>query len=89
MLGLLCGCSDEDPAWSFPGQRVWESEHFRYHSYENDDTICEGVVDHLEQHFARAQEYLGFPWCARAAWMMRLCADRLMVFAGAGGGRMT
>jgi len=60
LLLLISGCGDQR-SW-FEGNRLWESEHFRYHSYADDDSVCEGVLGTLEAHWQRTHDYLGFAW---------------------------
>jgi hypothetical protein len=62
---LLPGC-DGDAALDLPDDRLWESEHFRYHLRSNEAAACEGVMDQLERHFALVRDYLGFAWPAGA-----------------------
>lgn len=57
---LQSGCASDDDR-DLPGPRLWESEHFRYHS-RTDDQACEAVLEQLERHFELVQGYLGFPW---------------------------
>ncbi len=57
---LATSCSGKKG--TLPDQRVWESEHFLYHTFSDDDSVCEAVLDQLELHFDQNQEFLGFDW---------------------------
>jgi hypothetical protein len=63
LLAFTSGCGDGDEPW-FPGKRLWETEHFRYYSYADDDSVCEAVIGRLEQHLADTRAYLGVSWPA-------------------------
>lgn len=63
LVGCQSGSGEYQKWWTFPAdERVWESEHFIYHSYPDDDATCPEVLNILEDHFRKSQEYLGFPW---------------------------
>jgi hypothetical protein len=62
-LGAL-GCSSSP---SLPDDVQWISEHFVYHARADDDSVCAGIEDTLERHFAAMQSYLGFSWPAGRA----------------------
>ena len=62
---LVPGCSAEPeglPPIDFDAAVVWESEHFQYYVQEGDDSVCEDVMETLEQHFTAIRDYLDFPW---------------------------
>jgi hypothetical protein len=59
--GLLPEC-DGDAAPDLPDDRLWESEHFRYHLRRDEAAACEGVMVQLERHFAIVHDYLGLSW---------------------------
>jgi hypothetical protein len=61
LLGLVAACRNPPRDESSLG-RVWESEHFVYHSRHGDDSVCEGVLGTLEGHFAAVRAAVGFPW---------------------------
>lgn len=62
-LSSACSSGPEGlPPIEFEAAVMWESEHFEYYVQEGDDSVCEGVMETLERHFAAIQEYLGFPW---------------------------
>jgi hypothetical protein len=63
--GLLPACDGDAPP-DLPDDRLWESEHFRYHLRSDEAAACEGVTEQLERHFAIVRDYLGFPWPAGA-----------------------
>jgi hypothetical protein len=57
-LGCGSGTSEEQ---DLPDDRLWESEHFRYHTRQGDEA-CEAVLESLERHFELMRGYLGFNW---------------------------
>ena len=61
LVALTIACS-ADKSSNFPGDRLWESQHFRYHTREYDRGACAGVLEQLERHFQLMHGYLGFPW---------------------------
>jgi hypothetical protein len=58
---LQPGCHG-NAALDLPDDRVWESEHFRYHLRSDEAAACEDVMDQLERHFTLVRDYLGFSW---------------------------
>lgn len=63
LFGPACSSRPDGlPPIEFEAATVWESEHFEYYVQEGDDSVCAGVMDTLERHFAAIQEYLDFPW---------------------------
>jgi hypothetical protein len=65
VLSLTLGCGSAEEASNLPDDRLWESEHFRYHTRQGDDGACEAVLEQLERHFELMQGYLGFSWPAQ------------------------
>lgn len=60
----LLGCTANEAPQDLPDDRVWESEHFRYHTRQDDPAACQSVLVALERHFALIRSYLGFEWTA-------------------------
>lgn len=54
---LLAGCGSPPP--DLPNDSVWTSPHFRYHLRQGDESVCSGILDTLEAHFAALTSYLG------------------------------
>lgn len=61
LLAMTLGCA-VDRERLLPKDRTWESEHFRYHSRNSDDSVCVAILEQLERHFEITQSYLGFSW---------------------------
>jgi hypothetical protein len=57
-IGAGCGGNSID----LPHGQVWTSAHFRYTARADDHSVCDGVVDRLEAHFAALHAYLGIDW---------------------------
>jgi hypothetical protein len=47
---------------SLPAGQTWSSPHFVYAARAEDDSVCGGVVDQLETHFALVNAYMGLDW---------------------------
>jgi hypothetical protein len=56
----LVGCGGDGS--SPPFGQTWSSPHFAYAARTQDSTVCGGVVDRLEEHFALVNAYLGVDW---------------------------
>jgi hypothetical protein len=73
--GTLAACGGPD----LPSGRVWESEHFRYHTRSDDPAPCPAVTARLDRNFEVLRARLAFDWAAAAKvdyYKFRDAADR-------------
>jgi len=61
LLAFISGCAPDQTS-NFPNDTLWESAHFRYHTRDGDEAVCEAVLLQLERHFELMQAFLGFSW---------------------------
>jgi hypothetical protein len=59
-MGMLTACGGHD----LPSGRVWESEHFRYHTRGDDPAPCPAIAARLDRNFEVLRAQLDFRWDA-------------------------